>query len=193
MKPSIAFFLVFACLLAGVSSAWSEPSFWKKGTPTPSAPKPPQVAPVDDEEINPTSLNAQASPTPVEAPALAEPAETPTPVPGKNPKNPTKAGLMSVVIPGSGHFYAAQPLRGVLFAGVFGVSLWQSIENFKKIDGKIKNSNAGQLYGLAALVAYGFGVQDAYDSANRYNRRFHLKLAFDPTTLGPRLMIARSF
>jgi hypothetical protein len=176
------------------------------------------VAPLSDDENNTIILNSQVNPNSggspalaepkatdvgllllfdavsnVDAPALAEVVDTPTPVPGKNHKNPTTAGLMSAVIPGSGNFYAAQPLRGVLFAGAFGVCLWQSIENFKKIDGKIKNSNAGQLFGLGALVAYGFGVQDAYDSSNRYNRRYHLKLAFDPTTRGPRLMIARSF
>jgi hypothetical protein len=194
MKQSTTFFIVFTILLAGVSSVWSEPSFWKKdGTPTPSSLKPPQVAPVEEDENNPANLNAQVTPTPVEAPVLGEPVAAPTPVLGKKTKHPTLAGLMSAVIPGSGNVYAAQPLRGVLFAGVFGVALWQSIENFKKTDGVIKNSNAGQLFGLAALVAYGFGVQDAYDSANRYNHRYHLKVAYDLDTRGPRLMIARSF
>lgn len=194
MKPSIAFFLVFAILVAGVSSAWSEPSFWKKGTPTPFVPKPPQVAPLPSDENETASGQDQGGFTAVEAPALGEPVATSTPVPGKNSKSPTTAGLLSAVLPGSGHVYAGQPFRGLFFAGVFGLSLWQSLENFHKLAGqyKSKNATAGQLFGLAAIVSYGFGVQDAYDSANRYNRRYHLKLSLN-STLGPHLMIARSF
>jgi len=190
MKSSLAWTLLLSLFLAGGSSAWSEPSFWHKaGTPTPSAPAPPQVAPLPADESNP-----EVAPTAVEAPTLPEPAEAPTPFPGKSPKRPTTAGLMSAVIPGSGHVYTGEPLKGLFFAGAFGVVLWLSIENFQKLQGqyKAKDATAGQLYGLAAIVAYGFGVQDAYDSANRYNRRFHLKLSMGPSR-GPGIMIVSSF
>jgi hypothetical protein len=193
MRPSIAFSLVFTILLAGVTFAWSEPSFWNKGTPTPVAPKPPQVAPIPVDENETAAEKAKNISEAVEAPVLGEPMATPTPVLGRKLKSPTKAGLFSAVLPGSGHVYAGQPVRGLLFAGVFGVTLWKSLENFKKNDdGTMKNSNAGQLYGLAALLTYGFAVEDAYDSANRYNRRYHLKLSLN-SKLGPHLMIARSF
>jgi hypothetical protein len=101
---------------------------------------------------------------------------------------------MSAVIPGSGHVYAGEPLKGLFFAGAFGVALWLSIENFQKLGGqyRTKDATAGQLYGLAAIVAYGFGVQDAYDSAYRYNRLYHLKLSMG-SSRGAGIMLVRSF
>jgi hypothetical protein len=137
--------------LAGVSSAWSEPSFWKKGTPTPITPKPPQVAPLPSDESEPATGQNQDGFTAVEAPALGEPVATPTPVPGKTPKSPTTAGLLSAVLPGSGHVYAGQPLRGLFFAGAFGLTLWQSLENFHKLSGQYKTPRLGNCSALPLL------------------------------------------
>jgi hypothetical protein len=180
-------------LLSGVTLGWSEPSFWNNGEPTPSALKPPQVAPYVDESAA-TKGKGPSSPVTIDAPALGDAAPLPTPAPGKKAKSPTQAGLFSALLPGAGQVYAGQPIRGLVIAGVFGVTLWQSLEQFKKRPGEsdMKNPTAGQLLGLVTIAAYGFGVQDAYDGANRYNRRFHLKVSIHPTT-GPRLSLARSF
>jgi hypothetical protein len=48
------------------------------------------------------------------------------------------------------------------------------------------------LFALAAIATYGFGIQDAYDGANRYNRRYHLKASLDPQGR-PRLTFAWVF
>ncbi len=190
MKPIHAFLAAFL-LFFGALSARCEPTFWvKDGTPTPVAPKPPQVAPLQDA----TDAKDQVTPIAIEAPFLAEPSPTPTPEPGRTSKSPTKAALFSALLPGSGQVYTAQPLRGVCVAGVFGVALWQSIANFQKLPGeyKAKNATAGQLFALAAIATYGFGIQDAYDGANRYNRRYHLKASLDPQGR-PRLTFAWVF
>ncbi len=109
---------------------------------------------------------------------------TPTPEPGVLPKDPTAAALFSVIVPGLGHVYSGEPLKGIFFAGAFGLTLWQSLENFKLEDEPgsdervAKNETAGSLYGLAALAAYGFSVQDAFNSAKRFNRRHYLSVSF---------------
>jgi hypothetical protein len=41
-----------------------------------------------------------------------------------------------------------------------------------------KNETAGNLFGLGTLAAYGFGIQDSYNTASNYNRQHHLALGF---------------
>lgn len=192
MKPFRAPTLAFIFLAMSSTAAWSDPTFWVKGTPTPVPPAAPQVAPLEVEG-GPASKEP-SGPTTIEAPLIAEASPEPTPEPGRSLKSPLKAGVLSALIPGAGDIYAAQPVRGVLVAGVFGVALWQSIENFQKLPGEYKSKNAtvAQLCGLAAIATYGFGVQDAYDSANRYNRRYHLRLGLGPR-FAPSLQLACSF
>jgi hypothetical protein len=142
----------------------------------------------------PVEKEGEATPTPVVAPSLPETDGLPEPVAGKSPKRPRTAGWMSAVLPGSGHVYAGEPLKGLFFAGAFGLTLWQSVDNLQKLqpDYREKNATAGQLYGLAAIVTYGFCVQDAFDSARRYNRRYHLKLTWVPRA-GPYARVALIF
>jgi len=122
---------------------------------------------------------------------------TPTPEPGVLPKDPTAAALFSVIVPGLGHVYSGEPLKGIFFAGAFGLTLWQSLENFKLEDEPgsdervAKNETAGSLYGLAALAAYGFSVQDAFNSAKRFNRRHYLSVSFTVNPSLPPLCVIR--
>ena len=122
------------------------------------------------------------------------PSPTPTPLPGLKPKDSTTAAIFSTIIPGSGQVYDDDPLRGVVFAALFGVGLWQTIDNLSLVNGNneagnngylshngnsvIKNEDAGELIGLATLAVYGFGIQDAANGANNYNRRNNLSLTF---------------
>jgi hypothetical protein len=100
------------------------------------------------------------------------------------PKSPTQAAIFSAVIPGSGQVYDEDPLRGLAFAALFGVGLWQTLDNFSlqpESPGgttyKSKNEDLGNLFGLATLAVYGFGVMDAYNGAVGYNNRNHLSLS----------------
>ncbi|HEY5039355.1 MAG TPA: hypothetical protein VIJ93_09815, partial [bacterium] len=101
---------------------------------------------------------------------------------------PTKAALFSVVVPGAGQVYAGDPLKGLVFATLFGVGLWQTIDNFQLVPDQpgssnlvAKNETAGNLFGLATLAAYGFGIQDAFNTASNYNRKHYLALNFGIT------------
>jgi len=164
------------------------PKFWEaKGTVTPTSLEPPQVQSLDEEPAE----YKKATPTPVIAPAVEVPTPTPTPEPGLRPKNPTQAALFSVVIPGSGQVYAEDPVKCIVFAALFGVGLWQTINHFELVPEApnstnlvARNETLGNLFGLGTLAAYGFGIQDAYNTASSYNKSHHLTVEFGIT---PRL------
>jgi len=154
------------------------PNFWNVPNATPTPLPPPDI----QQSLEPVVFQT-STPTPVLAPSVQMPTATPTPRPGLSPKNPTEAALFSVVIPGSGHVYAGDPVRGVVFAALFGVGLWQTLDNLQLVhddSGNLvaKNETAGNLFGLATLAAYGFGIQDAYNTAAQYNKRNNLTLNF---------------
>lgn len=183
MKNLFPGFLAALILLFPAASLRGQSRFWGEGKErNPRELKPPRVEPIPEEIFTPVP-----TPTPRLLPKVefAELTPTPTPRPGVSPKSPSRAAVMSMVLPGSGHAYVGEPLKGLLFAGVFGVSVWQSLENFELVnaaDGEVesRNETAGSLYGLAALAAYGFGIQDAYNGAKRYNRRHHFQVTFLP-------------
>ncbi len=188
MKTSRVALLLLSAWFLGLSTAWAEPTFWENAPQSPTPIPPPRLAPL------PVEKEGVATPTPVVAPSIPEIENVPEPVEGKSAKRPRTAGWMSAVLPGSGHVYAGEPIKGLFFAGAFGLTLWQSVDNLQKLqpDYREKNATAGQIYGLAALVTYGFCVQDAFDSARRYNRRYHLKWTLEPKA-GPYVRVALSF
>ena len=168
-------------LLAWVPAVQAAPNFWQPhGTLTPTPPAPPLVEVSQEPDQFQT-----ATPTPVLAPAVKVPTPTPTPEPGFSPKDPSTAALFSVVLPGAGQFYNDEPLKGLVFATLFGLGLWQTLNNLQLVSDAssgatcvAKNETAGNLFGLATLAAYGFGIQDAYNSATGYNRSHNLTLSF---------------
>lgn len=178
---------LFILLIFGSASfLHAAPSFWKVENATPTPPPPPPVQALEEPAEYQT-----ATPTPAMAPPVQYATPTPTPRPGLSAKNPTQAALFSVVIPGSGHVYAGDPLKGLAFAALFGVGLWQTIDNFQLVPDRpgsgnlvAKNETAGNLFGLGTLAAYGFGIQDAYNTAANYNKRNYLTLNLD---ISPRL------
>jgi hypothetical protein len=163
--------------LAGVLQA--APNFWEVPNATPT----PIPAPEVQNWGNVTEYNTPVpTPTAVMAPRVELPTRTPTPRPGLSPKDPTVAALFSVVVPGSGHVYAGDPLKGIVFAALFGVGLWQTLDNLQLVrndagDLVAKNETAGNLFGLGTLAAYGFGIQDAMNTASDYNKQNHLTLS----------------
>jgi hypothetical protein len=164
-------------LLFLVSPLQAAPNFWANPSFTPTPVPPPQI-----QEWGQMSEDLQPTATPVLAPKVQIATPTPTPVPGISPLNPTQAALFSVVLPGSGHVYAGDPLKGILFASLFGVGLWQTLDNLQLVhnssgDLVAKNETAGNLFGLATLAAYGFGIQDALNTAVNYNKRNNLTLS----------------
>lgn len=164
--------LVLPAILEAAPNFWNDPN----ATPTPLP------APDIQQSLEPVEV-LTATPTPVLAPSVQVPTATPTPQPGLRPKNPTEAALFSVVIPGSGQVYAGDPLKGLVFATLFGLGLWQTLDNLQLVhddSGNLvaKNETAGNLFGLATLAAYGFGIQDAYNTAGQYNKRNNLTLNF---------------
>jgi len=172
------------------STLQAGPQFWtsEQGTPTP--PEAPNVS-----TQNVPSAYLTASPTPVLAPAISAVPPTPTPRPGLKAIDPTTAALFSVVIPGSGQVYAGDPIKGFVVAALFGVGLWQTIDNLS-----LQNTNAGltqtqyvngsqvtnqgtlqskdevlgSIEGLATLAIYGYQIQDASDTAAQYNKKNYL-------------------
>jgi len=171
---SYGFLVCFA--LASVLRA--APNFWDvpNATPTPvPAPEIQNWGQITEEDNKPT-------PTPVLAPKVELPTPTPTPRPGLSPMDPTAAALFSVVIPGSGHVYAGDPFKGIVFAALFGVGLWQTLHNLQLVrngagDLVAKDETAGNLFGLVTLAAYGFGIQDAMNTASDYNKQNHLTVS----------------
>jgi hypothetical protein len=152
-------------------------------TPNPNL-APPKIKPVKAKNIEADYLPATE---PVVLPNISFPEKvepTPTPEPGMIPKDPLAAALLSAMVPGAGHAYSGEPLRGLFFAAAFGVSLYLTLDNLRLVDEAntdqrvARNETAGSLYGLATLAAYGFGIQDASSGARRYNRRHHLRFGF---------------
>lgn len=175
MKSNLLVCLIL--LLIPGSALWAAPSFWggANGTPTPPA------APfVEQTEESPAALTATPTPVMIKINSVSFPTATPTPLPGMVSKDSTTAALFSTVIPGAGQFYDGDPLRGLAFAALFGVGLWQTIDNLQLVPGtsNVKNEDAGELIGLGTLAVYGFGIQDAANGANNYNRRNNLALTF---------------
>ncbi|HVM32762.1 MAG TPA: hypothetical protein VMU88_06475 [bacterium] len=166
--------------LSGLSSLQAAPSFWNpSGTQTPTPVSAPPVL-VPSEPVQ----YLTATPTPVVAPFVGIATPTPTPAPGITAKSPVEAALFSVVVPGSGQVYDGDPLKGLAFAAVFGVSLWQTIDALQLEpnpsnpgDVIAKDEERGSLFGLVALAAYGFGIEDALDGAADYNRRHYVSLS----------------
>ncbi len=169
-------------ILLPVNLLWASPSFWGGANETPTPVPPP---PVEQTEEPPAVQTA--TPTPVEVKPVSFPTATPTPLPGMHSKDSTTAALFSTVVPGLGQVYDEDPLRGVAFAALFGVGLWQTLYNLQLVPGNnaatgdntvVRNEDAGELIGLATLAVYGFGIQDAANGANNYNRRNNLSLTF---------------
>jgi hypothetical protein len=179
MKNILLWFLLLF-LWVQLSLVQAEPTFWNPSgtvTPTPVA-APPVLVPSEPVEFQ------TATPTPVLAPVVQVATSTPTAEPGVSHKDPGIAALFSLLVPGAGQVYDTDPLKGVAFAAVFGVSLWQTIDNLQlkpDTDGSgyeiPKNEDLGQLFGLFTLVAYGFGLEDAYDGAITYNRQHYVSLS----------------
>lgn len=164
--------LLSALLVVLLALPLSAATFWEKdGTPTPTVLEVPTLEGLEEKKELPASV-------PVEAPQVDFPTPTPTPLPGLAPKDPTTAALLSVAVPGGGQVYAGDPLKGLAFAAVFGVGLWQTLDNFALVEkdgeARSKDETLGHLFGLATLAAYGFGIQDAYATAEHYNRSRHL-------------------
>ncbi|MGH7740076.1 MAG: hypothetical protein ACREL1_08020, partial [bacterium] len=110
--------------------------------------------------------------------------------PGITRKDPTTAALFSVIVPGSGQVYDGDPLKGLAFAAVFGVSLWKTIDSLQLIpdphnsgDVIAKDEEGGSLFGLLTLAAYGFGIEDALDGASAYNWRHYVSLTLGRPSL----------
>jgi hypothetical protein len=176
--------LLILSILFGASFAQASPQFWQPvGTQTPTPPPAPNI-----EETGQPEVFQTATPTAVTAPRITKQDPTPTPEPGLTAKNPTEAAIFSVVVPGAGQVYAGDPLKGLVFATLFGVSVWQTIDKFQLVPDRPGSTNLiardetlGNFFGLAAIASYGFGVLDAYNTAANYNRRHYLTLNFGIT------------
>ena len=181
--------LLIIATLGMFSNLEAAPSFWNVENATPTPIPPPEIP-----NWGNTTDIVQPTATPVVAPLVQISTPTPTPLPGLSPKSPTQAALFSAFVPGSGQFYAGDPIKGIVFASIFGIGLWQTLDNLKLVDalGDTKNETAGNLFGLATLAVYGFGIQDAYNTAAGYNKNnyltFHLGI-----TPGPNANLAYMF
>lgn len=176
--PMKYYFFGFLFFFVMTGSLRAAPNFWDVPNATPT----PVPAPEIQNWGQITETDNQPTPTPVLAPKVEFPTPTPTPRPGLSPKDPTAAALFSVVVPGAGHFYAGDPLKGIVFASLFGVGLWQTLDNLQLVrtsagDLVAKDETAGNLFGLATLAAYGFGIQDAMNTASDYNKQNHLTVS----------------
>jgi hypothetical protein len=195
--------LVTFTVIGSSSPIQAEHNFW---TSEDESPTPTEVPRISSEFLT-------ASPTPVIVPAIQAIPPTPTPRPGLKAIDPTAAALFSVVIPGSGQVYAGDPLKGIVIAALFGVGLWQTIDNLslqptnaglpqtQDLNGtettttgtlQSKDEDLGNLCGLATLIIYGYQVQDAADTADHYNKKNYLtfNLGISP---GPNARLAYLF
>ncbi len=130
--------------------------------------------------------------TPVVAPLVQIATSTPTPLPGLSPKSvqlrsrsffccrsqSSKTKFTRVI--------RSRELCSPLFLeSAFG----KTLDNLQLVydssgDLVAKNETAGNLFGLATLAVYGFGIQDAYNTAVSYNKKnyltFHLGITPRP-------------
>jgi hypothetical protein len=87
-------------------------------------------------------------------------------------------------------------LKGVVIAALFGVGLWQTIDNLslQNVNGTVqsKDEDLGNLCGLATLAIYGYQIQDASDTSAQYNKKNYLtfNLGISP---GPNARFAYMF
>jgi len=70
---------------------------------------------------------------------------------------------------------------GLVLAGLFGVGLWQTLDNFSlhpESPGSsvmvVKDEDLGSIIGLGTLAVYGYGIQDALNGATQYNKNHYL-------------------
>lgn len=90
----------------------------------------------------------------------------PTPAPPRKPKSPTKAFLISLLLPGGGQFYCGKGKRG-------GITLFFFLLTVSVIAGTKPQGDTALWWGVAlrtALVLYGFAFLDAYFTAIEINR-----------------------
>jgi hypothetical protein len=173
--------LVLAFLVSSIfygigSSLTAAPEFWTSESATSTA-----IAPPDVDTVKQPLSYQTATPTPIVVPTVEAVGPTPTPLPGLHAVDPTMAAIFSAVVPGSGQVIANDPLRGFVIASLFGVGLWQTIDSLQLVKdsgGKLvsKDENLGSLTGLGTLAVYGFGIQDAFDTADNYNKKNYLTL-----------------
>ncbi len=165
--------LVFSGIVSSLTAA---PEFWTSESVTSTPIEPPDV-----DTVKQPAAYQTATPTPIVVPTVEAAAPTPTPLPGLKAIDPTMAAIFSAVVPGSGQVVANDPLRGFVIASLFGVGLWQTIDSLQLVkdsNGKLvsKDENLGSLLGLGTLAVYGFGIQDAFDTADKYNKKNYLTL-----------------
>lgn len=189
MKSRSFILLLVLTLFLGPAFGLYAANLWTSEMGTPTAVPAPDV----NTQVMPSAYQT-ATPTPFAAPSIQAVAPTPTPRPGLKPVDPTAAAIFSAIVPGSGQVYAGDPLKGVAVAALFGVGLWQTLDNLSlhsANDGTtnlvVKNEDLGSLLGLATLVVYGFQIQDASDTANHYNKTnyltFNLGLSAQPNVV----------
>ncbi len=161
----------------GLFSSLEAATFWNVPNATPTPLPPPEI-----QEWGNTVDIVKPTETPVVAPLVQIATPTPTPLPGLSPKNPTEAALFSVIVPGSGQVYAGDPIKGIVFASLFGIGLWQTLDNLQLVydntgDLVAKNETAGNLFGLATLAAVAvLESRTPYNTAANYNKKHHLTL-----------------
>ncbi len=99
----------------------------------------------------------------VNAQAVPRPALDSTQVLRSSSKSPGTAALISVVLPGGGHWYAKENNRGWIVAIVYftGVAITYGG----------RTDTVGKIGGVAAVGAWTFGVVDGALAARRYNKR----------------------
>jgi len=169
-------YLFIPAIFALASLAQGANLWQTDATPTPT----PLLAPVLETFTRP-SADQTATPTPGIAVPLKALSPTPTPQPGLKAKSPAQAAIFSAILPGSGQVYNEDPLRGLVLAGLFGVGLWQTLDNFSlhpESPGSsvmvVKDEDLGSIIGLGTLAVYGYGIQDALNGATQYNKNHYL-------------------
>jgi TM2 domain-containing membrane protein YozV len=85
-------------------------------------------------------------------------------------KNPEIAGTLSVLLPGLGHIYAGEPVKGAVLTGLFGAAIGAAVAvDIGDTPGSIKP--AGWLSVIAIGGVYAYALIDAPFAAQRENER----------------------
>jgi TM2 domain-containing membrane protein YozV len=101
-------------------------------------------------------------------------------------KNPELAGALSVFLPGLGHIYAGETLKGSILTGLFGVAIGTTIAaNIGSTHDSIRPQGWASVAFVSAVYLY--ALIDAPFAANRANaalRSSGAHLLSIPTTMG---------
>lgn len=88
-------------------------------------------------------------------------------------KDPTTAGILSAIVPGSGRFYTGEWIDGLYSMCLVGISSWFAYDGFHA---KGIQSVQGWIFGIFGITLHAGNIYGSIESARGFNLRFELSI-----------------